>query len=130
MPQKPLIACVEDDASAREALEGFLKAFGFTPGVFSSAEEFLQSDRLDETSCLITDVHLRGMSGLQLQNRLAASGYAIPVIVITAFPDDRVRERALSAGAVCFLDKPFDKEDLLTGIRSALDRRDGDGHYP
>ncbi len=130
MPQKPLIACVEDDASAREALEGFLKAFGFTPGVFSSAEEFLQSDRLDETSCLITDVHLRGMSGLQLQNRLAASGYAIPVIVITAFPDDRVRERALSAGAVCFLDKPFDKEDLLTGIRSALDRRHGDGHYP
>jgi FixJ family two-component response regulator len=70
------------------------------------------------------------MSGLQLQNRLAASGYAIPVIVITAFPDDRVRERALSAGAVCFLDKPFDKEDLLTGIRSALDRRHGDGHYP
>jgi FixJ family two-component response regulator len=130
VPQKPLIACVEDDASAREALEGFLKAFGFTPGVFSSAEEFLQSDRLDETSCLITDVHLRGMSGLQLQNRLAASGYAIPVIVITAFPDDRVRERALSAGAVCFLDKPFDKEDLLTGIRSALDRRHGDGHYP
>ena len=130
MPQKPLIACVEDDVSAREALEGFLKAFGFTPGVFSSAEEFLQSDRLDETSCLITDVHLRGMSGLQLQNRLAASGYAIPVIVITAFPDDRVRERALSAGAVCFLDKPFDKEDLLTGIRSALDRRHGDGHYP
>jgi len=130
VPQKPLIACVEDDVSAREALEGFLKAFGFTPGVFSSAEEFLQSDRLDETSCLITDVHLRGMSGLQLQNRLAASGYAIPVIVITAFPDDRVRERALSAGAVCFLDKPFDKEDLLTGIRSALDRRHGDGHYP
>ena len=130
MPQKPLIACVEDDVSAREALEGFLKAFGFAPGVFSSAEEFLQSDRLDETSCLITDVHLRGMSGLQLQNRLAASGYAIPVIVITAFPDDRVRERALSAGAVCFLDKPFDKEDLLTGIRSALDRRHGDGHYP
>jgi FixJ family two-component response regulator len=130
VPQKPLIACVEDDVSAREALEGFLKAFGFTPGGFSSAEEFLQSDRLDETSCLITDVHLRGMSGLQLQNRLAASGYAIPVIVITAFPDDRVRERALSAGAVCFLDKPFDKEDLLTGIRSALDRRHGDGHYP
>ena len=93
MPKKPLIACVEDDVSAREALEGFLKAFGFTPGVFSSAEEFLQSDRLDETSCLITDVHLRGMSGLQLQNRLAASGYAIPVIVITAFPDDRVRGR-------------------------------------
>ena len=130
MLQKPLIACVDDDVSAREALEGFLKAFGFTPDVFSSAEEFLQSDRLDEAACLITDLQLRGMSGLQLQTRLAASGYRIPVIIITAFPDDRVRERALSAGAVGFLDKPFDKEDLLTRIRSALDRRHGNGRHP
>jgi FixJ family two-component response regulator len=77
VPQKPLIACVEDDVSAREALGGFLKAFGFSPDAFSSAEEFLQSARLDEASCLITDVHLPGMSGLQLQSRLAASGYRI-----------------------------------------------------
>ena len=111
MPQKPLIACVEDDVSAREALGGFLKALGFTPAAFSSAEEFLQSARLNEASCLITDVHLPGMSGLQLQSRLSASGYPIPVIVITAFPDNRVRERALSAGAVCFLNKPFNTED-------------------
>jgi FixJ family two-component response regulator len=83
----------DDDPSAREALKGFLKAFDFTPVVFSSAEEVLQSDRLSEASCFITDVHLRGMSGLQLQGRLAASGYRIPVIVITAFPDDRIRER-------------------------------------
>src|SRR5437016_1940812 len=112
VPQKPLIACVDDDVSAREALEGFLKAFGFSPDVFSSAEEFLQSDRLDEASCLITDVHLRGMSGLQLQSRLAESGSRIPVIVITAFPDDGVRERALRAGAVGFLKKPFNTGDL------------------
>jgi FixJ family two-component response regulator len=130
VPQKPLIACVDDDISALEALEGFLKAFGFSPDVFLSAEEFLQSDRLDKAACLITDIHLGGMSGLQLQSRLAASDYRIPVIVVTAFPDDRVRERALSAGAVCFLDKPFNKEDLLTGIRSALDRRHGDGTHP
>ena len=130
MAQKQLIACVDDDVSAREALEGLLKAFGYTPDIFSSAEEFLQSDRLDETACLITDLHLGGMSGLQLQSRLAASGYAIPVIVVTAFPNDRVRERALRAGAICFLDKPFNKEDLLTGIRSALDRRHGDRHAP
>jgi FixJ family two-component response regulator len=122
VPQKPLIACVDDDQSAREALEGFLKAFGFNPGVFSSAEEFLQSARLDETACLITDIHLGGMSGLQLQSRLVALGYTIPIIVTTAFPSDRVRQRALSAGAVCFLDKPFNGEDLLSGIRSALDR--------
>jgi FixJ family two-component response regulator len=93
VPQKSLIACVDDDASPREALEGFLKAFGFAPAAFSSAEEFLQSDRLVETSCLITDIHLGGMSGLQLQTRLAALGYAIPTIVVTAFPDDRIRER-------------------------------------
>ncbi len=130
MPKKPLIACVDDDVSAREALEGFLKAFGFAPEIFSSAEEFLKSARLDETSCLITDIHLGGMSGLQLQSRLAASGSRIPVIVITAFPDDRVRARALSAGAVCFLNKPFDKEDLLTGIRFALNRRHGDLPHP
>jgi FixJ family two-component response regulator len=130
VPQKPLIACVEDDVSAREALAGFLKAFGFAPGVFSSAEEFLQFDRLGETSCLITDIHLDGMSGLQLQSRLAASGSRIPVIVITAFPDDRVRARALSAGAVCFLNKPFNRGDLLTCIRSALDRRHDDGRRP
>jgi FixJ family two-component response regulator len=126
VPQKPLIACVDDDVSAREALEGLLKAFGFNPELFASAEEFLQSGRLESTSCLITDVHLRGMSGLRLQSRLAASGSRIPVIVITAFPKERVRERALSAGAVCFLDKPFNTEDLLTCIRSALDRRCGD----
>jgi FixJ family two-component response regulator len=130
VPKKPLIACVDDDVSAREALEGFLKAFGFAPEIFSSAEEFLKSERLDETSCLITDIHLGGMSGVQLQSRLAASGSGIPVIVITAFPDDRVRARALSAGAVCFLNKPFDKEDLLTGIRSALNRRHGDLPHP
>ncbi len=130
MPQKPFIACVDDDLSAREALEGLLRAFGFAPDVFPSAEEFLQSDRLDEMACLITDIHLRGMSGLQLQSRLAASGSQIPVIVITAFPDDRVRERALSAGAVGFLNKPFDTEDLLTCIRSALDPRHGDGTHP
>jgi len=76
VPKKPLIACVDDDVSAREALEGFLKAFGFAPEIFSSAEEFLQSERLNETSCLITDLHLGGMSGLQLQSRLAASAPA------------------------------------------------------
>ena len=129
MAQKPIIACVEDDVSAREALESLLKAFGFAPEVFSSAEQFLQSDRLDGTSCLITDVHLGGISGIQLQRRLAELGSRIPVIVITAFPDDRIRERALSAGAVGFLNKPFNTEGLLTCIRSALDRRHGDGTH-
>jgi FixJ family two-component response regulator len=130
MSQKPIIACVEDDESAREALKGLLRASGFSADVFPSAEEFLQSDRFDETSCLITDIHLRGMSGLQLQSRLAASGSRIPVIVITAFPDNRVRQRALSAGAVGFLNKPFNTGDLLSCIRSALNRFYGGVTHP
>lgn len=125
MSQEPLIACVDDDLSAREALKGFLKAFGFTAEIFSSAEEFLQSARLDETSCLVTDIHLPGMSGLQLQNHLAASGYRIPIIVITGLSDDRARERALRGGAVCFLHKPFAKQDFLACIRSVLSHRCG-----
>jgi FixJ family two-component response regulator len=124
--QRPLISCIDDDASVCEAMKGLLKAFGFAAETYSSAEEFLESDRLDDTSCLITDVQLGGMSGLQLQVRLAESGYGIPVIVMTAFPDDRVRGQALSAGAVSFLSKPVTKEELLTCIRSALNGRDVD----
>jgi FixJ family two-component response regulator len=116
----PLIVCVDDHAAVREAVEGLLVALGFTAEVFSSAEEFLQFGRPEYTSCLITDVKLGGMSGIELQNSLAASGYRIPVIVITAFPDDRTRMHALSAGAVGFLSKPVTKEELLTCIGSAL----------
>ena len=126
VPQTPLVACVDDDVSVCDTIKAFLAAFGFAAETFLSAEEFLQSDRLAEISCLITDVRLKGMSGLQLQNRLAASGSRVPVIVITAVADDRVREQALSAGAVCCLYKPFSKEDLLTCLRSALNRRDED----
>jgi len=94
---------------------------------FSSAEEFLKFNRLEDTSCLITDVQMGGMSGLQLQNHLAKSGYGIPIIFITAFPDERIRERALGAGAVGFLSKPVTKEGLLTCIHAALHRGVGTG---
>jgi FixJ family two-component response regulator len=122
LPGDRLIVCVEDDEPVREAIKGLLVALGFTAEVFPSAEEFLLSGRLGDTSCLITDVKLGGMSGLELQNRLTASGYRIPVIVITAFSDDRTRAQALSAGAVCFLSKPITKEELLTCIGLALKR--------
>src|SRR5260370_10985338 len=128
MSETPLIVCVDDDPSVAEAIKGLLKACGFTAKTFLSAEEFLQSARLEDTSCLIMDVQLGGMSGLQLQNRLAESGYGIPIIFITAFPDERIRERALSAGAVCFLSKPVTKEGLLTCIHAALHGGDGTGH--
>jgi len=126
VPKKPLIACVDDDQAVCEAMIRFLKVFGFAAEAYSSAEEFLQSDRLIDTSCLITDVQLGGMSGLQLQNRLSELRSGIPVIVITAFPDDRVREQAMKAGAIGFFSKPVTKEDLLGGIQMALDRRGGD----
>jgi FixJ family two-component response regulator len=121
--QTPLLACIDDDLSICEAIKGLLMASGFTTETFLSAEEFLQFPRLENTSCLITDVQLGGMSGLQLQDRLADSGHGIPIIFITAFPDERIRERALSAGAVCFLTKPVTKDGLLTCIRAALHRR-------
>ena len=121
MSQTPLIAIVDDDDSVCEAMQGLVEAFGFAAEAFSSAEEFLHSERLNDTACLITDVQLPGMSGFQLQSHLSASGSRIPIIMTTAFPaDDR---RALADGAICFLRKPVIKEDLLTCIRSALDRR-------
>jgi FixJ family two-component response regulator len=119
--QTPLIAIVDDNASVCEAMQRLVEASGFAAEAFSSAEEFLQSERLNQTECLITDVQLPGMSGFQLQSHLSVSGSRIPIIVITAFPvEDR---RALAAGAICFLRKPVVKEDLLTCIRLALDQR-------
>ena len=120
MPQDPLIACIDDDKSVRDAIEGFLKAFGFNVEVFSSAEEFLQSSFLAQTACLIADVKLPGLSGLQLQARLIASGQRVPTIFITAFSDPHHRAQALGAGAIGFLEKPITKDELLACIRSAL----------
>jgi FixJ family two-component response regulator len=125
--QTPLLACIDDEPSIREAIKGLLKASGLTAQTFSSAEEFLKFDRLKDTSCLIMDVQLGGMSGPQLQNHLAKSGYGIPIIFITAFPDERICERALGAGAVGFLGKPVTKEGLLTCIHAALHRGVGTG---
>ena len=125
--QTPLLACIDDEPSIREAIKGLLKASGLTAQTFPSAEEFLKFDRLKDTSCLIMDVQLGGMSGPQLQNHLAKSGYGIPIIFITAFPDERIRERALGAGAVGFLSKPVTKEGLLTCIHAALHRGVGTG---
>lgn len=120
--QKHLIACVDDDQAVCETMLGLLRVFDFDAEAFASAEEFLQWDRLHETSCVITDVQLGGMSGLQLQKRLAELGHRIPVIVITAFPDDRISTQAMNAGAIDVLSKPVTKDALLGAIRSALDR--------
>ncbi len=118
LSQSSLIAIVDDDEAIREATQGLLKAVGYATEAFPSAEDFLASPRLNEVECLITDIQLGGMSGLQLQRQLGLSGFRAPIIVMTAFPEDG--RRALAAGALCVLAKPFVKDDLLSHIRLAL----------
>ena len=115
------ISVVDDDASMREAIRGLMKSLGYTAEAFGSAEEFLSSREVPRTSCLIADVQMPGMTGLELHRHLVASGKPVPTILITAYPDDRVRQRALEDGVVCFLSKPFDETALLACIRSSLD---------
>lgn len=120
--QRPVIAIVDDDESVRTAMSGMVESFGFSVGTYESADQFLQSDSVGGASCLILDVQMPGKSGIELHNQLMSSGHRIPTIFVTAFPDMRVRERALRAGAVCFLSKPFGRDDLLGCIRTALEK--------
>ena len=123
MANSPLISVVDDDDSVRESLRGLIRSVGFAAAVFASAEEFLNSDHLRNTDCLILDVRMPGMNGLELQRRLAASHMSIPVIFITAHGDEEVRSRALTGGAVDYLLKPFSEEALLNAINTALKTR-------
>ena len=115
-----LISVVDDDSSVLRTTMLLIESFGFRGAGFESAERFLKSDQLHETSCLIVDVRMPGMSGLQLQSRLASLGCKIPIIFVTAYDDTTSRRRALQSGAVAFLGKPFSDELLLHTIRSAL----------
>ena len=116
----PVIAIVDDDVMVCEATKDLVETFGFETRTFTSADEFLNSDCVAGTSCLIADVQMSGTNGLELHRKLVVSGHHIPVIFITAFPDERVRKRALRAGAVCCLSKPFDPESLHSCIGAAL----------
>jgi FixJ family two-component response regulator len=119
----PIISIIDDDASLRTAIVRLLKAMGFSADAFTSAEEYLASRRLSEARCLIADVEMPGISGIQLQERLIVLGHDTPMIFITAFPEEQVRERAMNAGAVDFLAKPVDETQLLGCIQKALTRR-------
>ena len=116
------VAIVDDEAPMRDALLDLLDEAGFPACAFASGEEFLASGRQDECSCLITDIRMPGMSGLDLQSRLNAERLRIPIIFITAHGDEGMRTQALWAGAVEFLAKPFDDEVLLDTVRAALER--------
>jgi FixJ family two-component response regulator len=125
MANRPLISVVDDDESVREAIEGLIRSVGFAVKIFASAEEFLNSDHLSDTDCLILDVRMPGMDGIELHRHLLASHREMPVIFITAHgSDDWARSRALANGAVDFLSKPLSEDELLSAIRKALDRND------
>ena len=115
-----LISVIDDDASVREATRGLLRSFGFKIETFASALDFLGSPRLHETSCLITDIHMPAMTGLKLHGRLVELGHTIPTILITAYPDESLRARALSNGVICHLSKPFGADELLQCINLGL----------
>jgi FixJ family two-component response regulator len=123
MPDRCLIAIVDDDEPFRMALRTLLRASGFNNVSFTSAEEFLSSRYARRTACVIADVNMAGMTGLQLHERLVDSGRKVPVILITAYPNDSVRRKALDAGVVCYLIKPFAADDLFACLRQALPPR-------
>jgi FixJ family two-component response regulator len=115
-----LISLVDDDESIRRTTTLLIQSFGFQAAAFESAESFLKSGQLHETSCLIVDVQMPGMNGIQLQRHLAASGYKLPIIFITAYDNKESRQQAMQAGAVAFLSKPFNDKHLLETIRATL----------
>jgi FixJ family two-component response regulator len=116
-----MVAIVDDDDLMRSALQGLLKAAGLLAQAFASAEDFLKSGQPHDTGCLITDIRMPGMSGLELQAQLNADQCRIPTIFITAHGDARMRMQAMRAGAVEFLAKPFDDEALLESVRAAME---------
>jgi FixJ family two-component response regulator len=115
-----LISVVDDDESIRRTTTFLIESFGFRAAAFESAENFLKSGQLHETSCLIVDVQMPGMNGLELQSELAAAGYDIPIVFVTAYDNKVSRQQAMQAGAVAFLAKPFGDEQLLQTVRLAL----------
>jgi FixJ family two-component response regulator len=119
--RKPsIIAIVDDDEAVRVAIGRLLQALGYCASLFASADEFLRSEQVGSTACLITDLHMPGLSGLDLQERLIARGDRIPIIFITGYPEENVRTRAMKAGAVGFVGKPCNREQLTACVEKAL----------
>jgi FixJ family two-component response regulator len=121
----PVISIVDDDESVRAATGSLVRSLGFKAHTFASAEEFLRSQHVDETSCLITDVKMPGMNGIELQGVVREGGRRTPMIFITAFPEERIRVQAMRAGAIGFLSKPFDVATLIKCLDLALQSSDG-----
>ena len=120
MPERRLISIVEDDQPFRDSMRKLMSLLGYTVEAFASPANFLASPLLAETACLVADVHMPGMTGVELNRHLLDAGYRIPTILVTAYPDEVVRNRALKDGVLCYLSKPVDDEHLERCIRSAL----------
>jgi CheY-like chemotaxis protein len=118
--KKQLVSVVEDDRFFRESMGRLMRSLGYTVEAFPSAADFLASPRLNETACLIADVHMPGMTGIELYRHLVGAGYAIPTILVTAYPNDIDQDRALNDGVVCYLRKPVDEQRLTRCLRAAL----------
>jgi FixJ family two-component response regulator len=121
-----LISVVDDDESVRRTTKLLIESFGYRATAFESAETLLRRGQLNKTSCLVVDIQMPGMNGLQLQSHLATEGWSIPIIFITAYGNKQVHRKAMQAGAVAFLEKPFGDEQLLATIRSVLLQDKGD----
>ena len=120
MPKAFLISVVEDDQFFRDSMGRLLRSLGYTVEAFRSAADFLASSRLTETACLIADVHMPAMSGIELYQHLVKRGRAIPTILVTAYPNDIDQARALNDGIICYLRKPIDEQSLIRCLRAAL----------
>ena len=120
MTKKQLVSIVEDDRFFRESMGRLMRSLGYTVEAFPSAADFLASPRLAETACLIADVHMPGMTGIELYRNLLEAGHAIPTILVTGYPNDVDQARALNDGVVCYLRKPVDEQNLVRCLRAAL----------
>jgi FixJ family two-component response regulator len=120
MPKRRLISIVENDQPFRDSMRKLVTLLGYTVETFPSAADFLGSPLLPETACLVSDVQMPGMTGIELHKHLIDAGYAIPTILVTAYPDEAVRDRALNCGVVCYLGKPVDDEHLERCLRLAI----------
>ena len=115
-----LIAIVDNEEPVRDATKSLVRSLGYHTFTFASADDFLKSEQVHDTSCLITDVQMPGLSGIDLQDRLIARGHCIPIIFMTGYPNDSVRAQAMKAGAVCFLNKPFSSDHFIGCVEKAL----------
>ena len=125
MAERPLVAIVDDDKSIRNATSDLLKAAGFTPAAFEDAESFLGWPTRASVACMVADMRMPGMSGLELYEALVAAGHAIPTVIITAHPEELTQSRARAAGICCYLSKPFAPDELLECVGEALARSRG-----